>query len=202
MGAGASKGTTTFLLTDIEGSSRAWEADPARMREAVDAHDALIAGVIEDGGGRLIKARGEGDSTFSVFDAASDAAACALEIQKKLPDGLRVRIAVHTGEAFGPDDTFLGPTVNRAARIRSAGHGGQTLLSEASASLVRDALPDGATLRDLGEHRLADLARPERLFELVHPDLPTIDRPLRTLDVVPNNLPVQLTSFVGREVEI
>ena len=120
------------------------------------------------------------------------------------PEGieLRVRIAVHTGEAELRDGDYFGPTVNRTARLRATAHGGQIVLSQAAADLARDQLPDGIVLNDLGVHRLPDLGRPETVFGLVHPDLPSSFPPLRSIDAFPGNLPVQLTSFVGREREI
>src|SRR5207244_4090689 len=100
------------------------------------------------------------------------------------------------------DSDYYGPTLNRAARLMSAGHGGQVLLSQATYELIRDGPPEGTSLRDLGEHRLKDLARPEHVFQLISPDLPSEFPPLRSLDVLPNNLPRQLTRFVGREREM
>ncbi len=202
-------GTVTFLFTDIEGSTKLWEAHPAPMRAAVARHDALAASLIEGHEGTLVKSRGEGDSLFAVFARASDATAAACALQRALlaepsPDGLRlrVRMALHTGEAELRGGDYFGPAVNRCARLRSVAHGGQVLLSLPTEELARDSLPEGAALLDLGEHRLRDLARPERVFQLLHPELPTEFPPPRSLDALPNNLPLQVTSFIGREKEI
>ncbi len=150
-----------------------------------------------------------GDAFFVVFPSARSAVAAAIEAQRAIrayrwPDGadVRVRIGLHTGEAMLAGDDYVGLDVHRAARIASAGHGGQILISEATRALVAANLPDGATLRDLGPHRLRDLQRPERLHQVVHLDLAEGFPPLRTLDVAPHNLPVQATSFVGREAEM
>ncbi|HEU5318193.1 MAG TPA: adenylate/guanylate cyclase domain-containing protein [Chloroflexota bacterium] len=202
-------GTVTFLFTDVEGSTRLWELHPAQMREALVAHDAIVELLAETHGGQVVRPRGEGDSRFCVFSRATDAAHAAAAIQRALlqepwpPETpLKVRIALHTGEADLRDGDYYGSAVNRAARIRALAHGGQTLLSMATEELVRDSLPPRVTLADLGEHRLKDLGRPERIFQLAHPDLPADFPPLRSLDALPNNLPLQLTSFVGRERDL
>lgn len=202
-------GTVTFLLTDIEGSSKLWDQHPEAMSEALARHDQLVTEAVERHGGRLPKAQGEGDSAFAVFVRAAEAVECALAFQRALaaepwPEGasLRVRMALHTGQAEFRQGDYYGPAVNRCARLRALAHGGQTLLSQATAELVREALPEGATLRDLGTHRLKDLARPERVFQACHPDLPAEFPPLRSLEALSHNLPVQLTSFIGREREM
>jgi predicted ATPase/class 3 adenylate cyclase len=202
-------GTVTFLLTDVEGSTKLWEAHARAMEQALACHDRIVAESVAAHRGRLLKHKGEGDSTFVVFARASDAAAAALACQRAFtseawPDGaeLRVRIAIHTGEAELRDGDYFGPTVNRTARLRGTAHGGQIVMSQATADLVRDCLPDGAALNDLGTHRLPDLGRPETVFGLAHPDLASKFPPLRSLDAFPGNLPVQLTSFVGREREL
>jgi predicted ATPase/class 3 adenylate cyclase len=201
--------TVTFLLTDIEGSTRLWQAHAQAMGTAIARHDALILAAVENHGGRLLKKKGEGDSTFAVFPRATNAVAAALAAQRALvvepwPDDvrLRVRIALHTGEAELRDGDYFGNTVNRAARLRGIAHGGQVLLSSATADLVRDGLPDNARLIELGLHRLPDLGRAEAVFGLAHPDLPAEFPALRSLDELPGNLPMQLTSFVGREHEL
>jgi predicted ATPase/class 3 adenylate cyclase len=172
-------GVVTFLLTDIEGSTAQWETDPDSMSELIATHDGLVADAIESNGGRLLKTRGEGDSTFSVFTRASDAVAAALAVQRTLiaQTGLSVRVAIHSGEAETRDGDYFGRTVNRASRLRSVAHGGQVLLSSAAADLVVDALPDGATLVDLGFRELRDLARGEQVFALSHPSLPPVEAP-------------------------
>jgi predicted ATPase/class 3 adenylate cyclase len=202
-------GTVTFLLTDVEGSTALWESAPGSMQAALARHDALIAAGIEQHGGIVVKSRGEGDSIFAVFGLARDAVAAATDLQRALQSEpwptsapLRVRMALHTGEADLRDGDYFGGTVNRAARLRATGNGNQALVSLSTEQVARDHLPQGVTLRDLGEHRLKDLERPERIFQLMVADLPDDVRPLRTLDTVPTNLPVQLTSFVGRDREI
>ena len=145
-------GVVTFLLTDVEGSTRLWEAEPAAMALAMQRHDELIAGTIQARGGRLLKAKGEGDATLSVFKRASDAVAAAAALQDALeaaswPGGLelRVRIAVHTGEAFERDDDYFGPALNRAARLRALAPGGATVVSQTTAEIVRDRLAPGCS---------------------------------------------------------
>jgi WD40 repeat protein/class 3 adenylate cyclase len=167
-------GVVTFLLTDVDGSSTLWERAPVAMAEALERHDALIDGAVSAAGGSLLKARGEGDSTFSVFTRSSAAVAAAVAAHEALaaeawPGGvsLDVRMAVHTGEAHERGGDYFGPTVNRAARLRDLGGGGQILLSEAVGTLVRDDLPGGWDLAELGEHALRGLTRPERVLALV-----------------------------------
>ncbi len=198
-------GTVTFLFTDIEGSTHLWQEHSGAVRSALARHDGLAAAVIAENSGVLVRARGEGDSLFCVFSRATDALAGAAALQRAFvaeawpaEAPLRVRMALHTGEADLRDGSYYGTVVNRCARLRSLASGGQTLLSQTVYDLVRDHLPDSVGLRDLGAHRLRDLYRPEHVFQLLHPDLPTAFPPLRSLDVLPNNLPVQITSFVGR----
>jgi predicted ATPase/class 3 adenylate cyclase len=203
-------GIVTFLFTDIEGSTRLWEQHPDTMRQALARHDALAAAIIEQHQGVLVKSRGEGDSLFAVFPRATDALVAALNLQQSLcaepwpqETSLRVRMALHTGEADLRDGDYYGSSVNRCARLRAIGYGGQVLLSDVTHDLVRDSLPQGAGIKPLGEQRLRDLTRPEPTFQLLHPDLPADFPPLRSLDnpSLPNNLPLQVTSFVGREKE-
>jgi predicted ATPase/class 3 adenylate cyclase len=202
-------GTVTFLLTDIEASTRLWEQHPETMGPASARHDELIEGLAARHDGVVVRPRGEGDSRFAVFARASDAVAAACAIQRALgaepwplPEPLRVRIALHTGEADLRDGDYYGSAVNRCARLRAAAHGGQTLLSGVTASLTRERMPAGAALRSLGAHQLRDVPDPEQVYQLVHPELPVQFPALRTLSALPHNLPVQLTSFVGREREI
>src|SRR5438046_2274128 len=169
------------------------------MGAALARHDALMTTGIARHGGIVVKHRGEGDSVFAVFSRASDAVAAACALQWALgaepwPAGLslRVRIALHTGEAEVREGDYYGPAVNRCARLRAAAHGGQVLLSLATEELVRETLPEGARLRDLGLVRLQDLANSEHVFQLAHPDLPGEFPALRSLDALPNNLPLQL----------
>ncbi len=202
-------GTITFLFTDVEGSTRLWEAHPAAMRGVMAGHDALLTSVFERHDGVVVRPRGEGDSLFAVFVRASDAVAAAVAGQRALAaedwgtiGPLRVRMGLHTGEADLREGDYYGSAVNRCARIRAAGHGGQILLSQATANLTRNTMPAGAMLRDLGEHRLRDLTSPERIYQVEAPELHPQFPPLKTLDSLPNNLPQQLTSFVGREAEL
>ncbi|WP_156669461.1 BTAD domain-containing putative transcriptional regulator, partial [Mycobacterium sp. E3339] len=163
----------TFLLTDIEGSTAAWEADAQAMAVALARHDELVEQVVTSRGGRLIKTRGEGDATFSVFERPSAAAAAAIELQDAivhepwaLREPMRIRVALHTGEVELRDGDYFGRAVNRAARLRSLAAGGQILCSGATAELVIDSLPDDVVLADLGTRQLRNLARPEHVFEL------------------------------------
>ena len=202
-------GTVTFLLTDIEGSTRLWESDPEAMQAALARHDAVLAAAIGQHGGVVVKARGEGDSFFAVFARASDAAGAAITIQEALraetwPANapIRARIALHTGEVELREGDYYGAAVNRCARLRAAGHGGQVLLSQSTYDLIRDVPPSGAELVSLGECRLRDLIRPEQVFQLSTRALPAEFPPLRTLDARPNNLPVQRSLLIGREQEL
>ncbi|OBG13160.1 regulator [Mycolicibacterium celeriflavum] len=163
----------TFLLTDIEGSTAAWEADPDAMALALARHDELVEQVVTSRGGRLVKTRGEGDATFSVFDRPSAASAAAIELQEAirhepwaLQEPIRIRVALHTGEVELRDGDYFGRAVNRAARLRSLATGGQILCSGATAELVIDSLSDDVVLADLGMRQLRNLARPEHVFEL------------------------------------
>jgi predicted ATPase/class 3 adenylate cyclase len=199
-------GTVTFLFTDLEGSTRLWEQHPAAMRPALERHDALLRVAVEGAGGRMVKTTGDGlHAVFTTTRAALDA---ALAAQRSIaaetwgvPGGLRVRMGLHTGDAAARDGDYYGPATNRAARVMAAAHGGQVVVSHATEEIVRDSLPPEIALEDLGEHRLPDLARPERIFQVVAPDLQQEFPPLRSLDAVPGNLPGQLTSIVGRAVE-
>jgi predicted ATPase/class 3 adenylate cyclase/DNA-binding CsgD family transcriptional regulator len=203
-------GTVTFLLTDVEGSSRHWDSDPGAASVALARREEIIRASTRRHGGALPIEQGEGDSSVSVFARASDAAACALDIQRSLGAearpaelGIRIRIALHTGEAeLRPDGTYRGMALNRCARLRDIGYGGQILVSQAAYEVLIDGLDEPVVLRDLGLHRLRDLARPEHVWQLCHPELADGFPPLRSLDAVAQNLPVQLTSFVGRETEI
>ena len=198
-------GTVTFLFTDVEGSTRAWEAHPAETQTALKRHDEIVAREIEAYNGALILERGEGDSVFAVFARAADAVSAAVEIQRALRAQtwpadvpMRVRMAIHTGEA-GAD--YRGPHVNRAARLRAIAHGEQILISGVTAGILRDALPDGASLIELGRHRLRDLSELEHVFQLAHPELRIDFAPLKSLTNFRQNLPIQLTSFIGRVEE-
>ncbi|NJN85102.1 MAG: adenylate/guanylate cyclase domain-containing protein [Leptolyngbyaceae cyanobacterium SL_7_1] len=157
-------GVVTFLFTDVEGSTRLWEEFPTEMRQSLRRHDQLIEQVITSNGGIVVKPRGEGDSFFTVFDRASQAIEAAYNLQRSLIEELwhpatplRVRVALHTGEADLRDGDYYGSTVNRCARLRSIAHGGQVVLSLATYELVRDCLPAEVSLKDMGTHRLRDL---------------------------------------------
>jgi predicted ATPase/class 3 adenylate cyclase len=199
-------GLTTFLFTDVEGSTRLWQRYRDAMGRALARHDALIEQVVARRSGMLVRPRGEGDSRFAVFARASDAVAAASDIQTAmlrepwpLPVPLRVRVGVHTGEADLRAGDYYGPAVNHCARLRAAAHGGQVLVSGVTADLVREALAAGLTLRDLGEYQLKDLERPEHVWQLVHPQLPADFPPLTLVARRRHNLPQQLNSFVGRD---
>ena len=202
------RGTVTFLFTDVEGSTRRWERDRRAMGAAIERQLALLHQAIEAHGGVLFKT--VGDAVQAAFPTAPDAVAAALEAQRALIgepwtgaiEAVPVRMALHVGEAEPRNRDYLAPVLNRLARLLAAGHGGQVLLSEATRELVLDGLPAEAGLRDLGEHRLRDLYRPERVFQLLHPALPSEFPPLETLENRPNNLPLQPTPFVGREREV
>jgi predicted ATPase/class 3 adenylate cyclase len=198
------KGTVTFLFSDIEGSTARWEGSPEAMALALARHDALMRGAIEAQGGYVFKTIG--DAFCAVFAKASDALVAALEAQRALKgedfsavEGIRVRVALHTGQSAERDGDYFGPTVNRVARMLSIGHGGQVLLSAAAVELLEGNMPSQSSLRDLGAHRLKDLAHPEHVYQLVASDLRESFPPLRSLDHLTNNLPQQLTSFVGRD---
>jgi predicted ATPase/class 3 adenylate cyclase len=198
----APSGTVTFLFTDIEGSTRRWEADAAGMRSDLARHDEVIRDAVEHHGGVVFATGGDGFAT--AFGRAGDALSCAIEVRSALIEaGLpAVRMGVHTGEAEERGGDYFGPAVNRAARLTAIGNGGQVLVSHATEQLVRDHLAEGLVLVDHGEHRLRDLSSPERVFELREPGSGAQFPPLRSLDVLRTNLPVQLTSFVGRAGDV
>jgi predicted ATPase/class 3 adenylate cyclase/DNA-binding CsgD family transcriptional regulator len=197
-------GTVTLVLGDVEGSTRAWESDAQAMTKDLAAINAVIDEAVGRYDGVRPVEQGEGDSFVAAFARARDAVACALVIQKAIADHpLHLRIGVHAGDVLRRDEgNYAGPAVNRAARIRNAAHGGQTVLSQAAAELTADSLPEDCVLVDLGSHRLKDLSRPERIFQLYHPDLNNEFPPLRSLDIRSHNLPVQRTSLVGRGAEM
>ena len=197
-------GTVTFLFTDLEGSTRLWEQHRAAMVPALERHDARAPRQrSKRRGGVVVKTTGDGlHAVFTTTRAALDAAlgaqrALAAE-EWEVPGGLKVRMGLHTGDAVARDGDYYGPATNRAARVMSSAHGGQVVVSHATEEILRDALPDDIALVDLGEHRLPDLARPERIFQVVAAGLAREFPPLRSLDAIPGNLPGQLTSLVGR----
>ena len=206
--AGLPQGTVTFLFTDLEGSTRRWEAHPAQMREALARHDAIVRGAVESHGGVVFSAMGDGMA--AVFASARDAVRAVLAAQAGLgaedwgevTGPLAARMGLWTGEGVLGGEQYLNQPLNRCARLMAAGHGGQALVSGATELLVRDDLPEGCGLVDLGEHRLRDLARPVRIFQLTGPGLRAEFPPLRTLEAFAGNLPVQLSSFVGRADEL
>src|SRR5215207_8382269 len=200
-------GTVTFLFTDIEGSTKLWEQNAAAMQSALARHDEILRDATEQHGGYVFKT--VGDAFCCAFPKAPDALEAALDAQRLLlkerwaeSGPLRVRMSLHMGVAEERDGDYFGPPVNRVARLLSAAHGGQVLLSLPTHEMVRDQLPVGISLAELGEHRLKDLFRPERVFQLVAPDLTSEFPPLRTLDTYRNNLPLQHTPLIGREKEV
>jgi predicted ATPase/class 3 adenylate cyclase len=200
-------GTVAFLFTDIEGSTQRWETHRAAMGRAIERHDALLEESITARGGYVFKRMG--DAFCAAFRTAPDAIAAACDAQRALikedfsaVDGLKVRMAIHVGQADEHNGDYFGPTVNRVARLLAIGYGGQVLVSGAASDLSQGEMPPQTALRDLGSHRLKDLAHPEQVYQLIAPDLPQKFFPLRSLDALPNNLPLQLTSFIGREDEI
>jgi predicted ATPase/class 3 adenylate cyclase len=201
-------GTVAFLYTDIEGSTPLWEREPEQMRAALARHDAILRAAIAEQGGHVYKVIG--DAFQAAFDVPARAVAAALAAQRALAGErwptsgpIRVRMGLHVGPAEAEGDDYASThTLNRVARVMSAGHGGQALLTLALAELVRERLPSGVTLRDLGRHRLKGLTQLEHLFQLVAPDLPADFPPLQSLGASPNNLPVQLTRFIGRDAEV
>jgi predicted ATPase/class 3 adenylate cyclase/DNA-binding CsgD family transcriptional regulator len=204
---GLPTGTVTLLLADVEGSTRLWETQPEEMTAAVARLDQAVSDAVAAHDGVRPIEQGEGDSFVIAFGRASDAVACALDLQRAPLAPIRLRIGVHTGEVRlrDPKDptNYIGPTINRTARLRDLAHGGQTVISGATEPLVVDQLPHGVSLVDLGAHPLRDLPRPERVTQLCHPDLRNDFPPLRAATtIVSHSLPTQLTNFVGRQAEM
>ena len=201
-------GTVTLMFTDIEGHTKMWEQMGDDFMPTLEEHNNILRSATAKHNGYEVKT--EGDAFMLAFAKASDAVLCAVEAQLALANHpwpedigkIRVRMGMHTGEPQVVGNDYFGSPVIRASRISSAGHGGQTLISTATRELIIEELPEEIEFLDLGLHRLKDLGREERIFQVNHPSLPQNFPPLRTLDVIPNNLPVQLTSFVGREAEI
>jgi len=202
-------GTVTLLFSDVEGSTRLWEAWPESMAAAIERHDHIIRDAVASEGGYVFKTMG--DEFCVAFSTGRAAVAAALGAQRALASeswpegaGLRVRMALHSGTCQERDGDYFGPAVNRAARLMAIGHGGQVLVSGSTAELLGDAGVAGLSLRDLGLHRLRDLGRPEHVFQLVAPGIAADFAPLRSLDnpELPNNLPALLSGFVGREREL
>src|ERR1700758_307660 len=165
-------GTVTLLLADVEGSTRLWQTQPEEMTAAIARLDRTVCDIIAVHDGVRPVEQGEGDSFVVAFARASDVVACALELQRAPLAPIRLRIGVHTGEVRLRDEgNYIGPTVNRTARLRDLAHGGQTVLSGTTEDLVADVLPAGAWLTDLGHHELRGVPRPERVVQLCHPGL-------------------------------
>jgi predicted ATPase/class 3 adenylate cyclase len=200
-------GTVTFLFTDVEGSTRLLQRIGDAYRDLLATHDRILREAIASGGG--IEVQTEGDGFFAVFPTATGAVLTAIEAQRNLlnqewPQGeaVRVRMGAHTGEGVLSNGHYVGLDVHRAARIASAGHGGQVLVSDATRALVEHALPKGVDLRGLGAHRLKDIEQPEHLHQLRIEGLPDTFPPIRSLDAHLTNLPAERSSFVGREDEV
>jgi len=201
-------GTVTFLFTDIEGSTKLAQEHPDDMPALLARHHEILHRSIQAQNGYVFQIIG--DAFCAAFHSASDALKAALEAQRALqgeawnPAPIKVRMGIHTGTAQLTDEKLYSGYASLALtqRIMSAGHGGQVLLSGSTRELVRDTLPENTELIDLGEKRLKDLLRPEHLFQLNVSGLTTVFPPLKTLDIFPNNLPIHLTSFIGRENEI
>ncbi len=197
-------GTVTLLLADVEGSTRLWETQPEAMTAAIALLDDTLRDLTAAYQGVRPVEQGEGDSFVVAFARASDAVACALELHRAPLAPIRLRIGVNTGEIQLRDEgNYIGPTINRTARLRDLAHGGQTVLSGVTEALVVDHLPADAWLTDLGTHPLRDLPRPERVVQLCHPDIRNEFPPLRASKTTAvQRLPTQLTSFVGRQSQI
>ena len=201
-------GTVTFLLTDLEGSTRMWEQEPGAMKAAMARHDELLEKTIAAHRGYVFARMGDGMAV--AFATARDAVSAAAAFQQALaaePWGtahpLRARVGLHTDEAVIVDDTgYASLPINRCSRLMTAAHGGQIVVSGATEMLMRGQLPDGMELVDLGEHRLRDLGRPTRIFQLIRDGEREDFPPLRTLDSFPGNLPAQVSSFIGRKAEV
>jgi predicted ATPase/class 3 adenylate cyclase len=204
----APSGTVTFLLTDLEGSTRMWEREPEAMKAAMVRHDEILEKAIAAHRGFVFSRMGDGMAT--AFATAGDAVAAAVTVKQALAEEnwrtavpLKARIGLHTAEAVIVDDSgYANLPINRCARLMAAAHGGQIVISGATESLVRDRLPDGVGLVDLREHRLRDLGQPVHVFQLSWTDRPDEFAPLRSLDAFPGNLPAQLSSFIGRQAEV
>jgi class 3 adenylate cyclase/tRNA A-37 threonylcarbamoyl transferase component Bud32 len=193
-------GKVTFFFSDIQGSTSMWERDAKRMRGALARHDEILKGAIEGHGGFVFKM--VGDACCAAFASAGDALEAALAAQRAIfkepwDDRVRVRMALHTGEAEERDGDYFGPPLNRVARLLSAGHGGQTLVSRATRELVIEGLPKEVKLKDMGEHRLRDLKDPERIFQLSAPDLPSEFPPLKTLEAPSEDDRYRLIKRIG-----
>jgi class 3 adenylate cyclase len=200
-------GTVTFVFTDLEDSTRLWEEHPEDMRTALARHDAILRQVVEAHGGTIVKSTGDGG--YAVFASAADAVRAAAAVVTALhrtewpgTGPLKARIGLHTGTAEHRDDDYFGPALNRASRLMTVGHGGQILVSNATAALVRDELDEQHALRDLGDHRLKGIARPERVYELVVAGVPSDFPPLRSVDAFPAALGLDPPAMSQRRVAL
>src|SRR6202165_2723407 len=205
--AGLPEGTLTFMLTDLVGSTRAWESAPAAMRKAMEGHDHIVDDCLTQHHGTEVPSGRAGDSILAVFPRAVDAATCALSLQRAFAAErwpaevtLEIRVALHSGEAELRQGQYHGQVLNRCARLLATCHGGQVLLTSATEQLLVDELPSGTEPRDIGFPRLKDPARPEHVYELVAADHPRAFPPLRS-QTPTTNLPIQLTAFIGRADE-
>jgi len=202
-------GTVTFLFTDVQDSTRLWEKYPADMRQALKRHDEIIETLAQQHNGFVVRPRGEGDSRFVVFERAIDGVSAAADIQQALHAepwseeiSLRVRMGLHTGEGEYRDGDYYGTAVNRCARLRGIAHGGQTLLSQSTYELVQDNLPQGVELLDLSKQHLKGIERPENIFQLSSPGLPSEFPPLKGTDDV-ESASARLPAFLlDEEIEI
>ncbi len=200
-------GTVTFLFTDVEGSTRLWDEHPEAMEKALHIHDELLRSTVEGRGGYVFSTAG--DAFAVAFSDPRQALAAAIQAQSLLglqewpqAASLRVRMALHSGIAAERDGDYFGTAPSRCARVMAVAGGGQILLTEATHGMLKDDRIDGVAFRDLGQHQLRDLTAPERIFSVVHPGLSAAPETIRSLTTLPNNLPVQLTSFVGRHQEL
>jgi class 3 adenylate cyclase len=202
-------GTITLLFTDVEGSTRLWEAEPDAMTVALRQHDGMLRAAVSSANGYIFKT--VGDQFCVAFETPRQAVDAALDAQRSLlaedwPTSrpIKVRMGLHTGETEERDADYFGPVVNRVARLEAIAHGGQVLLSGVTAALLDGSMPAQVRLIDLGQHRLRDLGRPEQVYQLTAPALPASFPPLASLDnpELPNNLPGLLSTFIGREAEL
>ena len=204
---GMPEGTVSFLFSDVEGSTQLLERHGTKMGAALARHHELFERTVAGNEGVIFET--VGDAVYAAFGRPRDAAAAALDAHRALAEEpwgpvrrIAVRIAIHTGPVERRGDHYFGPALFRAARLQALGYGEQTLVSGATARFLTDGLPDGASLRDLGTHRLKDLGEPEHVFQLMQPGLRADFPALKSLDAHPHNLPIQLSTFVGRDAEL
>jgi len=200
-------GTVTFLFTDIEGSTRKWQNWPHKMKVALKLHDEILQKAIEHNGGWVFKT--VGDAFCAAFHTAMDCINCALAVQQSiniekwdLPEKIKVRMSIHTGEAIERNRDYYGPALNRVARLESLAYGGQVLMSLVTAELIRDMIPEPLNIQYMGDHRLKDLTRPEGVYQLTHPDIPIEFPPIKSLDSHPHNISILPSLLIGRDEEL